>query len=176
MKDNYKIVHFFITKENVNSHFKCEHVPKKLESHPTNFVLYDLQTHNTDRERPYNKTFYRLSKLAGRYNRDLTPYEYEKCKNDILVFVCDDCITKALDFLLILKKEERKTENKIVESNLQLHAHNGSGFDTWIISNNHPCDKHIVNINKNGKSIFSIKFCNGLLHNGRRTDCSLSNF
>ena len=60
---------------------------QKKESHLTNFVLYDLQTHNTDRARPYNMKIYRISILAGRYNRDLTQYENEKCKNHTLVFV-----------------------------------------------------------------------------------------
>ena len=31
-----------------------------------------------------------------------------------------------------------------------MHAHNGSGCDTWIILNNLPCDKHIVDNIKNG--------------------------
>ena len=82
LKDNLKIVDNFITEENVNSHFKYEFIPKKIESHLTNFVVYDLETHNTDRARPYCISFYRSSKLAGRYNRYLTPYQYEKCKND----------------------------------------------------------------------------------------------
>ena len=95
----------------------------------TNFILYDLDTHNADRARPYNMTFYRLSKIAGKFNLDLTSYEIAKCKKDILVFDGDDCITKALDFVLKLIGDERKVQNKIVEYNLQLHAHNGSGFD-----------------------------------------------
>ena len=32
-------------------------LPKK-ESHLTTFVVYDLETHNTDRARPYDTTFY----------------------------------------------------------------------------------------------------------------------
>ena len=44
-----------------------------------------------------------------------------------------------------------------------MHAHNGSGFDTWIVLNNLPCDKHIVNIFKNGKGIIELKVFNGLI-------------
>ena len=45
-----------------------------------------------------------------------------------------------------------------------MHAHNGSSFDTWIILNNLPCDKHIVgDIIKNGKGIISLKVFNGLI-------------
>ena len=67
---------------------------------------------------------------------------------------------KSFRFLLKLEGEERKVKNKIVEYNLQLHAHNGSGFDTWIILNNLDCDKHIVNVIKNGKGIIELKLFN----------------
>ena len=150
LKNKFKIVDNYITEENVNSHFKYEFIPKKIESHLTNFIVYDLETHNTDRARPYNMTFYQSSKIAGRYERDPTQEELKKSIKDTIDFAGDNCINNPLDFLLKFKGEERKVNNKIVEYNLQLHAHNGSGFDTWIISNNLPCDKHIVgDINKN---------------------------
>ena len=56
--------------------------------------------------------------------------------------------------------EKKKFGNKTVEYNLQLHAHNGSGFDTWIIINNLSCDKHIVNIIKIGKVIIELEVFN----------------
>ena len=158
IKELKDIVDNYITEENVSSRFKYEFIPKKIDSHLTNFIVYDLETHNTDRARPNCILFSRLSKLASRYNRDITPYEYDKCKNDSLVFVGDDCITRALDFCLKFKREKRKTTiKKVVENNLQLHAHNGSGFDKWIMLNNIPCDKHIADIIKNGKSFISMK-------------------
>ena len=168
--ENFKIVDNYITEENVNSHFKYEFTPKKIESHLTNFIVYDLETHNTDRAKPYNMTFYRLSKIAGRYERDPTPEELEKSKKDTIAFMGDDCINNALDYCLKLKREERKTiNNKIVEYNLQMHAHNGSGFDTWLILNNLRCDKHIVgDIIKNGKGIISMKIFNGYIYNGKK--------
>ena len=112
-------------------------------------------------------TFYRLSKIAGRYERDPTQKELKKSINDTLSFEGDNCIGNALDFLLKFKGEERKVKNKIVEYNLQLHAHNGSGFDTWIILNNLPCGKHIVDIIRNGKGIISLKFFNGYIQNNK---------
>ena len=164
LKNNFKIVNNYITEENVNSHFKYEFIPKKIDSHLTNFIVYELETHNTDRARPYNMTFYRLSKIAGRYNRDPTKDELDKSIKDTISFAGDDCIEKSLNFLVKIKGEERKVNNKIVEYNLQMHAHNGSGFDTWIILNNLPCDKHIVgDIIKNGKGIISMKIFNGYI-------------
>ena len=91
-------------------------------------------------------TFYRLGKIAGSYERDPTQEVLKKSIDDTIAFAGDNCISNALDFCLKLKGEERKVKNKFVEYNLQMHAHNGSGFDTWIILNNLPCDKHIVNI------------------------------
>ena len=169
LKDNFKIVDSYITEENVNAYFKYEFTPKKIESHLTKFFVYDLETHNTDRARPYNMTFYRLSKIAGRYSRDPTPEELQKSIEDTIAFSGDNFINNALDYLLKFKGEERKVNNKIVEYNLQMHAHNGSGFDTWIILNNLPCDKHIVgDIIKNGKGIISLKIFNGYIEKNKK--------
>ena len=66
-----------------------------------------------------------------------------------------------------MKVEERKTVNiKIGEFNLQLHAHDDSGFVTWIILSNLPCDEHIVEIIKNGKDIISLRIFIGYIQNG----------
>ena len=159
--NNFKIVDNYISEENFKSVFECKYIPKKIESHLTNFITYDLETHNTDRARPYVFCFYRLSKLAGRHNRDLNPAEIQKCRIDTIAFDGYDCVSKALDFCIKVKGEERKVKNKIVECNLQLHAHNGSGFDTWIVLNNLDCDKRIVIIIKNGKSIIEMKVFHG---------------
>ena len=121
-------------------------------------------------------TFCRLSKLAGNYNRDLTPYEIGNCKKDTLVFDGDICVSHSLDFLLNFKGEERKVKSRNVEYNLKLHSHNGSGFDTWIKLNNLLFEKHIVDIKKNGKGIISMRVFNGYIHNGKKTNSSISNF
>ena len=53
MKSNFRKVDKFITEGNVNSHFKNEFIPKKIHSHLTSFFVYVIETHNTDRARPY---------------------------------------------------------------------------------------------------------------------------
>ena len=60
-----------------------------------------------------------------------------------------------------------KLKTKFLEYNLQLHAHNGSGSDTWNILYHPPCDKHIVDKNKNGKGIFSSRVFNGYIQNNK---------
>ena len=52
--------------------------------------------------------FYRLSKIAGRYERDPTQEEFKKSFNDALAFVVDDCVGSALDVFLKVKREENK--------------------------------------------------------------------
>ena len=108
-----------------------------------------------------------MSKIFGRYYRDLTLDEIDKCKKDTLVFAKDGCIGNALDFLLKFKGE-RKVKNKIVEYNLQLHAYNVSGFDTWIILNNLPSDKRIVDFIKIGKGIISLRVFQGCINSGKK--------
>ena len=125
--------------------------------------MNDLETQNLNKARPYYISFYTLSKLAGKYTRDLTANETEKCRKDTLVLDGDNCITNALDFLLKFRGDERKVNKKIVEYNLQLHAHDGSSFDTWIILNNLPCDKSIVDIIKNGKVEIELKVLYGYI-------------
>ena len=168
LKDNFKIVDDYITEENEKSFFEYKYIPKKIESHLTNLIVYDLEKYNTDRARPYVFCFYRLSKLSCRYDRNITADEIQKCKTDTIAFCGDNCVSKALDFCLKLKGEERKLKNKIVEYNLQLHAHNGSGFDTWIVLNILDCDKRIVNIFKNGKGIFEMKVFNGYIEKHKK--------
>ena len=49
------------------------------------------------------------------------------------VFDGGNCVTNFSDCCLRLEGEPRKFINsKILENILQLHAHKGSGFDTWI--------------------------------------------
>ena len=114
LKDNFKMIDNYVTEEKVTFHFKYEFIPKKIESHSTNFIVYDLETHNTDRARPYNMTFYRLSKIAGRYERDPTQEELQKSIDDTIAFTGDNCIGNALDFCLKLKGEERKVKIKLL--------------------------------------------------------------
>ena len=168
LKNNFKIVDNYIIDEKVTSHFKYEFTPKKIDSHLTNFIVYDLETHNNDRTKPNNVTFYRLSKITGRYERDPTQEVLKESIDDTIALAGDNCIGNALDFCSKLKGEERKVKNKIVECKLQLNAHNGSGFDTRIILNNLPCDKHIVDISKNGKSIIELKVFIGLIHKNKK--------
>ena len=72
LKDNFEIADNYITEENVNSYFNYEFTRIKIDSHLTIFIVYEFETHNRDKARPYKMTFFRISKIAGGYNCDLT--------------------------------------------------------------------------------------------------------
>ena len=67
LKDNFKIVDNYITNENTESYFKYEFIPKKIDKHLTNFVIYDIETNSDAEAKPYCISFYRLSKIARKY-------------------------------------------------------------------------------------------------------------
>ena len=41
-------------------------------------IVYDLETFNTDKVVAYANCIYRLSKISGQQNRDITQREFEK--------------------------------------------------------------------------------------------------
>ena len=81
---------------------------------------------------------YKLSKVSGKYHRDISEQEYQKCPNDCVVFKGTGCINEMLDFVLSFKGEPKKVNNRIVEYNLYLIAHNGSNFDIYVVINSLP--------------------------------------
>ena len=67
-----------------------------------------------------------------------------------------------LDHVLSFKGEAKKVNNKIVENNLFLMAHNGRGFDSYGVLNNLPQWRSIVDFLKNGAGTVSLKIFNGM--------------
>ena len=161
LKPNFKIVDNVISDKHVKGFIKYEYNPKKVKSPLTNIVVYDLETFNKTRAVPYCSCIYKLSKLSGKYHRDISEKEYQKCLNDCVVFKGTDCVNEMLDHVLSYKGEPKKIKNKIVEYNLYLIAHNGSGFDSYVVLNNLPQWRSVVKLIKNGTGIVSLKIFNG---------------
>ena len=55
-------------------------------------VVCDLETFNKDRDFPFCSCIYKLSKISGKYHRDISEQEYQKCLNDCVVFKGTNCI------------------------------------------------------------------------------------
>ena len=66
-----------------------------------------------------------------------------------------------LDHVLSFKGEAKKVKYKHVEYNLYLIAHNGSGFDRYVVINNLPHRRSVVKLIKNGAGVISLKLFNG---------------
>ena len=104
---------------------------------------------------------YRLSKLSGKYNRDISEKQYQKCLNDCIVFKGLDYLNEMLDYVLHFIGEPKRVNNKIVKYNLYLLADKGSGFDSYVVLNNLPPWRTVVSLIKNGSGIVSLKIFNG---------------
>ena len=63
--------------------------------------------------------------------------------------------------MLRSKVNQKKIKDKIVGYNLYLIAHNGSGFDSYVVLNNLPQWRSVVKTIKNGAAIVSLKIFNG---------------
>ena len=129
---NFKVVDNVLSDKHVKSSIKYEYKPKKVQSQLFNMIVHELATFNTDRAIPYANCIYRLSKISGKYNRDITDREYEKCRNDCIVFKGTDNINEMLDQVLQFKGEAKKIL-KLLNKRYIL-AHNGSAFDSYVLN------------------------------------------
>ena len=145
----------------LKSFIKHEYNPEKFKSPLTNINIYDLESFNKIRAVPYCSCLYKLSKISGKYHRDISEQEYQKCVNDCVVFRGTICNNEMLDHVSLFKGEPKKVKNKNVEYNLYLIAHNGSGFDSYVVLNSLPQWRRIVKPVKNGRGIVSLKIFNG---------------
>ena len=73
-----------------------------------------------------------------------------------------------LDHVLSFKGEPKKVKNKIVEYNLYLIAHNGSGFDSYVVLNNLPQWRSVDKLIKNGAGIISLIIFNGYVDQNKK--------
>ena len=130
-------------------------------------IVYDIETFSTIKCVPYANCIYRLSKISGKYYRDISEKEYQNCLNDCIVFKGLDNINKMLDYVLQYKGEPKRINNKIVKFNLYFIAHKGSGFDRYVVLNNLP-QWRTVKLIKNGSGIVSLKIFNGYVDQNKK--------
>ena len=105
LKPNCKVVDNVISDKHIKSFIKYEYNPKTVKSPLTNKVIYDLETFNKIRAVPYCSCIYKLSKISGKYHRDISEQEYQKCLNDCVVFKGTHCINEMFDHVLSFKGE-----------------------------------------------------------------------
>ena len=106
-KDNFKVVDNVKSDKQVKSFFKYEYKPKTVQYPLTNKVVYDLETYNKDRGILCCSCIYKLSKISGKYNRDISEKENQKCLNDRAVFKGTDCFNEKSDHVSSFKGESK---------------------------------------------------------------------
>ena len=77
--------------------------------------MYGLETFNKIRAVPYCSCIQKLSKISGKYNRDLSEQEYQNCLTDCVVFKGIQCIDEMLDHVLLFKGETKKSKIKLLK-------------------------------------------------------------
>ena len=125
--------------------------------------MYYLETFNKVRVAPFCSFTYNLCYLSGKNNRDITEKEYQKCLNDCAVFKGTGCLNEVFDHDLSFKSETKTVNNKIVEYNLYLIAHNDYVFDSYVVLNNLPQWRSVINLIENGAGIVSLKIFKGYI-------------
>ena len=77
-----------------------------------------------------------------------------------------------LEYLLTWEGEPRNFGEKIVEYRLQMHAHEGAGFDTWNILSSLTCERNLTKIFKSCTGIIFLKQFNGYAFNYKKNSIS----
>ena len=80
--------------------------------------MFYLETYNKNRAARYCSCIYKLSKISGKYIRDISANEYQKCLIDCVVFNGTCCIIEMLDNVLSFKGEAENIYIRIGENNL----------------------------------------------------------
>ena len=117
---------------------KYEHKPKKAQSQLNNMIVYVLETFDSDKAVPYATCLDKLRKISGKYNRDITQREYEKCRKDCIVFKRTDSFNESYTMFYNSKEKLKKLIIKLLNNIFNLLAHKGSGFDIYVVFKNLP--------------------------------------
>ena len=75
LKPNFKVVDNVISDKHVKSSIKCDYKAEKFHSPLTNKVVYDLETFNKFELFLIVVFIYKLSKISGKYHRDISEKE-----------------------------------------------------------------------------------------------------
>ena len=73
-----------------------------------------------------------------------------------------------LDQILEFKGEAKKITKLIVKYNFYLIAHNGSGFDSYVVLNNFPQWRTVATLTKNACGFVSLKIINEYVDEHRK--------
>ena len=73
-----------------------------------------------------------------------------------------------LDHVLQFKGEPKRVNNKFGEDIFYILAHNGSGFDSYVVLNNRTQWRTVVSLIRNGSGIVSLKNFHGSVDGNKK--------
>ena len=114
LRDTFKVVDNVIPDKHVKSFINYEYNPKKVKSPLTNIVVHDLETFKKIRAVPFCSCNFKLSRISGKYHRDISEQENPNCLNNCVVFKGTDCINEMLDHVLSFKGEPKKSTTELL--------------------------------------------------------------
>ena len=77
--------------------------------------MYGLEIFEKIRVVPSCSCIYKLSKISGKFHRDMSEQEFQKCLNDCVIFKGTDCINEMLYQVLSFKGDVKKVKNRVVD-------------------------------------------------------------
>ena len=105
LKLNFSVVDIVISDKHLKSFIKYDCKPKKFQSPMTNRVVYDSETFNKIHAVRYCSCIFKQSKISGKYNRETSEREYQKCLNERVASKGTDCNKELLHHVLSFKGE-----------------------------------------------------------------------
>ena len=87
----------------------------------------------------------------------------------IVLFSKEMIVKRNVRSCFIVQRRTKKVKNKIVEYNLYLIARNGSGSNSYVVSNNLPQWRSVVKLIKDGAGVILLKIFNGFKDQKKKT-------
>ena len=163
---------FRYIKNKINENNLKQRIPYRFPKHETinqleNVFVFDLETHNDGEfAEAYAAGLYNVNRLKDKWDKDLTPHELEIEKENVIIFDTStgNCIMNMLKYISENYEGDERTYidrdgDEIVSSyRLLLIAHNGSGFDSWVVLNSLTRDITDLKIIKTARGLISLSF------------------
>ena len=161
LKWTFKIVYVVVSDKHVKNFIKHEHKPEEVQSQSNNVINYVLETISTDKCVPYAVGLHKINKTSGKNYRDIAYQELEKCTIKCGVFKGTNFLNEMLENKSESKGEAIRVKDKFVIYYLNLFAHHGFGFDTYLVLTNTPQKRTVLDLIKNSAGLILLKLFNG---------------
>ena len=164
---NFKYVKNIINENNLNQRIRYRFPKHETIDQLENVFVFDLETHNNQEfAEAYAAGLYDVNRLRDRWHRDLTTDELIIERENVTVFDASNgnCIMNMLKYISENYDGDERTYidkdgDEIIRSyRLLLVAHNGSGFDSWVVLNSLIKDITDLKIIKTARGLISLSF------------------